>query len=380
MWATSAQWREALAWSHDLTVGAAVTLAGDELATFVPESWSLTRRVAGSQIVDEVRLSAMDDESGALFNGDPGCPLRANGQRVSLTATLKAGAWEESIPLGVWPITDADPQGGAWRLYPNGRWARPSRLIDVTCGDLLDLVEEYGFFGLSVPPAGSTSATELARLVAGALPVSLDSTHTVASVPWEGSRIDAVRAIAADLDGVASVDRTGTLTVVDSAGTGDVIEVKPAPDQTVLSWGLALIDWQNGSHRGDVYNGVAMTGTADDGTTLYSRHTVETTGPARWSAAGFGRRLYTAHSPLLKTQSAVDAAALTRLATLQRERAQVLTVETMLDPSVDPLDTCRLLLPGADGPVDGLITEIRMSDAPTMTMQVSVPWEVRLDG
>lgn len=377
MWGVSAQWGEALAGSHRLTVRGSVTLGGRLLAEIEPESWSWRRSLRGSQVVDEMSLSVVDPD-GSLYSPDPAAPLRANGQRVELQAVLTVGGWSESVPMGVWRVEESSAEGGPWRLYRNGRWARPAQRVDVTGADLLALIAEYDWLGLSVPPWGATSESELRRIVDGALPVTIGTTgRPVAAVPWEGSRMDALLSVVADMDAVAVVSRTGVLTTVPRAGGGDVVTITPANAQQPLAWGLGLVDWSAPSSRDGVYNGVAMTGTAEDGTTIYGR-ALESSGPAAWSAAGFGRSVYSAHSPLLTTQSQVDASAATRLDSLRRDRAQTLTITTIPDPAVDVLDTARVLLPGSDRTVEGLITDVSLSSDGPMVLTVSVPWGVRI--
>lgn len=375
MWPVSDQYREALGWSHAQTVAAAITLDGVELATVTPDSWSLTRTLRGSQIEAELAMQVTDPDGS--MTSTPGAALRPYGQRVALMCTVSAGGWAESIPLGVWRFSSCAPSGGVWRLYPNGRWARPASAVDTSAGDLLDLIAEYDWLGLSVPPAGADSATELVRVVDGTLPVRVDTTPVdVAQVPWEGSRIDAVTALATGMDAVVVVDRTGILTTVPATGTGDVLEVTTANE---LGAGLGLVDWDPTATRDGIANGVAATGTDSNGSTIYGR-ALESEGVAAWSAGGFGRVTHGYSSSLLTTQSQVDAAARTRLASLQAQRAQVVTVTTLPDPSVDVLDTLRLRLPGAERTVDGLITGIRLDDSGPMVLTVSIPWGVRLDG
>lgn len=377
MWGVSAQWGEALAGSHRLTVRGSATLGGRLLAEIEPESWSWRRSLRGSQITDELSLSVVDPD-GSLYSPDPAAPLRANGQRVELQAVLTVGRWSESVPMGVWRIEESSAEGGPWRLYRNGHWARPAQRVDVTGADLLALIAEYDWLGLSTPPWSATSESELRRIVDGTMPIMLGTApRSVAAVPWEGSRMDALLSVVADMDAVAAVDRTGVLTTVPRAGTGAAVTITPADAQQPLAWGLGIIDWSAPSSRDGVYNGVAMTGTAEDGTTIYGR-ALEAGGPAAWSAAGYGRSVYKAHSPLLTTQAQVDAAAATRLDSLRRDRAQTLTITTIPDPAVDVLDTARVLLPGSDRTVEGLITDVALSSDGPMVLTVSVPWGVRI--
>lgn len=374
MWTVSQQWGEALAFTHDLAVTGAVTLQGEELATFEPATWRWQRSLSGSQITDQMTFTCVDPD-GDLFSPDVDAPLRSLGQRVSFMGAVSSGTWEESIPLGVWRIETATPTSGKWRMYRNGAWARPPQTIDVDAVDLLELIAEYDWLGVSSPPAGATSLTEIKRVVDGALPVRLGTTSkTVAAVPWEGSRIDALLSLATEMDAVVSVDRTGVLTTTPQTGTGATITVSPTSDPDGIAFGLGLIDWKAPSSRDDVYNGVVMTGTDPAGDTLYGR-ALESDGPLAWSASGYGRKLYNKHSPLLTTQGQVNQAAATLLKTLQRRRAQVVTITTIPNFAVDILDTAHILVPGADSYVDGLVTSLDLSSDGPMTVEVSIPWE-----
>ena len=374
MWTASPEMGIALTRSHAMSARAAVTLGGDLLADIEPDSWEITTSLRDGQIESELSM-VITDPTGDMLTEQPESPLQAYGQRVALTVTVESGDWSEAVPMGQWRISTSDPSGGPWRLYPSGRWVRPAERITTRANDLLDLLAEYDFLSLSTPPAGATTAAELARLVDGTLPIQMDvASQTVPSTPWEQSRIDAVLQLMRDADAVAWVDRAGTLRPLPAAGSGAGVTIQPA-DQTgyVAETAAGLVSWRPTASREGVYNGVGMTGQRADGATIYGQ-AIEASGPTAWSAARFGRVTYRAHSPLLTTQARVDAGAATRLRSLTRARSQTLEVQILPDPRIDPLDTVRIVVPDTGRVIEGLIVGTRIGSHGPMALEVSVPF------
>lgn len=381
MWAVSEQWGEALAGSHTMTAHAAITLGGEPLAEdLTPDSWQVETTLRGGQIESRLSMVVTDPDGGMLTEASDS-PLQAYGQQVSLSVTLESGRWAEAVPMGRWRINESTPSGGQWHLYPSGAWRRGSQQVTTDAEDLLVLLAEYGFLGQSTPPAYSTIGSEVLRLVEGAMPVSLEALHSIPSAAWESGRLDAIVELLTSIDMVAVVDRTGTLRPVAATGTGDAVRIQAADEYGYVD-GIAtgLVGWTPKASRQGIYNGVAMTGTHPDGSTLYGRWLEPAGTPTAWDAARFGRVLYTAHSPLLTDGPSVGAAAVTRLATLQRTRAQVLDVQIMPNPAIDVLDLAEILLPGADRTISGLITSSVIGSRGPQRLQVSVPFGERIYG
>lgn len=373
MWETSAEWREALTGSRTMTALAAITRDGDDLTTgdgLVPTSWRIVDTLSGAQVQSKLDM-VVTDPDGSMLTEDPLSPLQVYGQRVSLNVTVASGDWSESLPMGIWRLNTSTPSGGPWRYYA-GTWLRPAQTVTVSAEDLLVLVAEYGFLGLSTPPSGATSEAEIRRLLDGAIGYDQGDlvSKDVARAPWSGSRLDAVLSVIADMGAVAVVGRDGVLTGIPSTGTGHVVPITAA---TEPGWGLGLINWSPLASREGVVNGIAATGQALDGATLYGR-ALEESGPTAWSADGFGRVTQSEHNALWTTQAKTNAGAASTLVAHQRARAQTLTVTTLPDPSVDVLDTAAITLPESGRTISGLITERQIGSSGPMTLTVSVPF------
>ena len=373
MWEVSDSWREALAGSREMTALAVITRDGDELTAdggIEPTSWRIVSSLSGSQVQSKLDL-VITDPDGDMLTEDPLSPLQVYGQRVSLDVTVAVGEWSESLPMGIWRLNSSQPSGGPWRYYA-GTWVRPAQTVSVSAEDLLVLVSEYGFLGLSTPASGATSETEVRRLLDGTLTYDMGglASKDVARAPWSGSRLDAILSVIGDLDAVAVVGRDGVLTLVPAKGTGKTVSITAA---TEPGWGLGLIDWPPQATREGVVNGVAATGTSLDGATLYGR-ALESSGPTAWSSSGFGRVTTDASNASWTTQAKTTAGAASTLTKLTRERAQTLTVTTLPDPSIDVLDTAAITLPESGRVISGLITEVQIGSTGPMQLTVSVPY------
>ena len=370
-----ARYAAMLATPHEIRPTLVSTLGGDLIDEIVPTSWQITTALRDKQTESKLELVCLDPD-GILLTDDPGSALPAAGQQISLQVTVEASGWLETMPMGRWRIQESTPSGGRWRLYPNGTWRRGGSAVTTSCEDLLSLIADHDFVGKSAPPTDATTITEVARLLEAGLPVDLGTlvSGPVARTPWEGTRLDAVVALIADIGGITHIDRSGVLTGIPVAGTGHIHDIRAA-EVTGYVEGVAtgLIDWTPRATRDGVINAIALTGQRADGATLYAE-AYEDTGPLAYDAAGYGRVVLREHNAQLTTQAAVDAAAPKRLAELAATRTQTLDVTIMPNPAIDILDTARILLPGAERTIEGLIVGHTIGSHGPMQLQVSVPY------
>lgn len=380
MWDAPVGWLDVLSHSHEVSAQATITLDGRQLARVTPDSWALSRELRGGQVVQELTL-AVPDETAELLTDDPASPLQAYGQRVDFRVRITSAGTSVLVPMGVFRIETAQPVGGEWSLYPNGKWRRPSTLVNVTASDLLSLVADHDFITASMPPAGATTHTEIRRLVDGDMPVLLPmSARPVVSALWEGSRIDALLDVMGTLSAVACVNRRGQLEAVPETGTGHTLSVRAAdPDGYTPAAATGLVDWRPEATRDGLYNGVIATGSNDDGGTV-GAFAYETDGIMAWRSAGFGRVTYKHTSPLITSQARAQLEARTRLQSLMAGRGRTLTITTLPNPALDVLDTVEVTVPDTGRTIPALVTSIRLADNGPMTLTASVPWEVPIYG
>lgn len=380
MWATPPGWLDVLSRSHTVTPQATITLAGDELATVQPSGWSLSRRLEGNRVDAELKL-AVPDEGSTLLTDDYRAPLQTYGQRIDFRLRVAVGSFEAVCPMGIFRTETSVPAGGHWTLYPNGKWVRPSTLVDVSAVDLLALTADHDFMGSSVPPAGSTAHSEIRRLIDGDMQTRLTvADRAIESTPWEGTRIAAVLDLFSALDAVAVVGRDGVLGSIPAAGSGARLRIAAAnPDGYVPSATTGLVDWRPEATREGVYNGVSAEGQTADGRTVRG-YTFQTSGPLAWRSWGFGRVTYKHDSPLITSQAQAQAAAITRLRNLTAARTRSLTITTLPNPALDILDTVEVVVPDTGRIIPALVTGIDLGDEQPMTITASVPWEVPIHG
>lgn len=390
MWSVPDGWRSALAGSHRVTVTATVTLSGRRLATLsddqavlerVPgaariDHWSVAASVREAQVESRLTLSVADQGS-RLLTLNPESPLQCYGQRLHVQATVHSANTALTIPLGVWRIDKATPEGGWWRLYPGGQWVRPDTEVSVEGGDLIDLLADYDFLGPSAIPPGSTRWGELRRLVDGTLPVSLSAAdRQISPSRWEGSRLDAILSLLRDAGRVAWVDRAGVLRDLPAAGGTDTLHLAAADPDTGLvpAGGLGLVEFTPEASRDRMYNGVRATGSGESGAEVSGADWI-TDGPMAWDASGFGRVTYGYHSSLLRHSAQCLEAARTRLANIRAQRSIDVMVMAMPDLAIDPLDRVAVTIPDTGQVLSGPITELSVSAGEPMKLKIAVPAE-----
>lgn len=380
MWAAPDGWLDVLSRSHVVTPQATITLEGDELATVTPSGWSLRRQLQGNRVDAELSM-AVPDETSRLLTDDYRSPLQAYGQRVDFRLRVTSGSFEAVCPMGIYRTESAVPAGGHWTLYPNGRWKRPSTLVDVTGVDLLALTVDHDFLEPSVPPVGSTAHSEIRRLLDGDMQTRLTvADQPIESAPWEGTRIAALLDLFAAMDAVAVVGRSGLLESIPSAGSGQRLQISPAdPDGYVPSATTGLVDWRPEATREGVYNGVTTEGQTADGESVQGFDFVRS-GPLAWRPQGYGRVTYKHDSPLITSSLHANFAAATRLRNLTASRTRTLTIHTLPNPALDVLDTVEVVMPETERIIPALVTAIELGDGQPMTITASVPWEVPIHG
>lgn len=154
----------------DMVRGGRVLAAGVPVADASLE-WSADRVVPGRLVFTAPR---------EWLPEHPLAPLAWFGQRARVSVVVRLGEVEWATPLGEWLVTDWEDTGGG---------------VQVTCLDLMQVLEEDPMPWPSSPPAGSSLSTEMRRL-AGRMPVVLDAGvvdgPVSTSTQWGCSRSEAV--------------------------------------------------------------------------------------------------------------------------------------------------------------------------------------------
>lgn len=251
-------------------------------------------------------------------------PLACDGTRIAVTyRAAKPGAPAEALNLGWYRIQE---------------WEEGDGTIDLTATGLEAVVQESTFLNPATTTPGVAYSTTAAALLAKLLPlrVTADAAKITAAQTYEDDRLAALADLVTSWPARMLVDDSGTLVIA------------PPFDDTTDPVVLTLTDGENGTvvqaprsgTRDDVYNAVKASGEQSGDVAPVSAVAYLTEGPYRWNGP-FGNVPYFYSSPLLTTVAACQAAARTRLASIQA-RISPVTIEAAPDPRIEVGDVLAL--------------------------------------
>lgn len=354
------------------------------------ESWSLSEDI--DRMVRRQLSLTVRDPDGVLAPWVVDDPLGVGGARLQVIhLTGRAG---ERTPWGWFRIT-GNEAAESWRVYripdasASGRdpdaeyfgerveWVSGGAAVPVEAEDLTRVAILEKLLAPQSAPTGATVLSEVRRLLDGIMPVTVadgvldDDVPT--SVVYQRERMDAV----ADL-----LTRIGC----SHRMTGDgQLEVYPV-EQTSPVWTVqggdsgALITSRRSQRIDGLFNAAMVEGATDDGRPLVGL-AVQESGPLAWGGPHGRVPESMSATGLLKTQSAVDAAAVTRLASAARARTIVLEVTCLPHPGVQTGDWVQVACPTVAGvalPVVGVVESVSRGGNARgvlpMTMSVRCDW------
>lgn len=330
--------------------------------------WDADRQVQGQGTV------VVADPDGLLAPWGMGDALAPGGSRAQLTwVSGRSGA---RVPMDWWRLRRSEPVE-QWRVQHSGQDVRrvagggsvTLRADELTCIPAnLDRLDGEGN-----PPSGASCLSEVARLLADVLPVTVDPVVADRAVPsslvYGEGRMDAVEDLLTQVTTVHRMGGDGTLQVL-PAELGDPVWTIAGGDEG------ALIDVTRALSDDGVYNAVRSSGKTADGAPLVGRDWLRT-GPLAWGPTTPYGRVPAFHQSIAQTQAGVQADAVTRLATLSTTGQIDLPVTCLTHPGIQPHDAVVVVAATIDGdaPLVGRVVGMRMASAgpiPAKSMQLRV--------
>lgn len=332
MWSVSPQWEDLTEGAHEALCDVQVWL--QDLPTASPAVISGTYRSAlDSAMVRSSMELTLDGQDGALLPVSPTDPLAPYGAQVSVQQTLRAGGWQETVPLGKFVLDDPQPEG-SW-IDHHGRALRVGDTVRVQCPDLLQRLAETPIRGLVQPKPSATVATEIDRLCRGIVPADTSMIATTALVGkgmvYDPDRLATVQQLAGLAGRIPRANRAGVVEF-------PTVERAAAAAHEVTVARRRWIDSVVEQSRDGVTNAVEVIG-ADPGNGRPVRGWAETRGGPYGTDGPMGARIRQVTSDLVRSTAAANTMAATELAKDVASRQVRFTVRTLWNPAVDVLDT-----------------------------------------
>lgn len=263
------------------------------------------------------------------------------------------------------------------------RWVQRGGVVDVDGDDGMWQVDAERFLAPESPASTTSCVGEIRRLLSGIVPLG-DTTGVVdrsipASVVYDDSRSDAVKALADAVGAVPRMSPHGLLDLVPVTPGPPVWTIDVAPDKdtpgALVSAGTVLSadDLPNAARSSgtDPVTNLPIVGLAFEGGNALKFGQMTEGGALRFGGP-HGRIPVFHDSPLITTQAQANADALTTLQTTQASRSQTLEVTCIPNPALQLFDTVTIRTPA--GSLDGQVRQITYPLSPgPMTLQVLVP-------
>ncbi len=272
---TSEFWPKLLATPHERVIEASTWYDGD--LTLRPDQIEIIGGTWTQEWKDGITRShiklAVADETGELTPTHDSHPLAPLGQQIRITVTVKAGDFEESLPVGQFRINDAKSTTG-WARYRNS-WVSSGGKIDLPGVDCIQDLAESEYAVAPQPEPGGTARSEIRRQVEGFCPVHATCTDRAvpSSVIFETNRLNNIVALADSVGAWIAPDRHGTLRIFDPPGQVAVA--------TVTAEAGAKIDVIPTVSRLGIVNAVATEGQQTDPDAIVRGFAMIDTGPRR---------------------------------------------------------------------------------------------------
>lgn len=322
-------------------------------------SWSVNTD-GERQAQTQVSLT-INDPTGALAPWGVDDPLGVGGSRVQLIYSLDG---TETVDLGYFRITKSEAQEN-WNLLrikdrvtgleTRQVWLSGGARIPISAEDLTSIVVADKFLAPESPKFGATVLSEVRRLLAGVMPVTVNPGVIDAGVAlntvYERERMDAIEDLLRTINCSCRMTGDGQLEVYQSTA-GDSVWTIAGGDDGVL------VGFSRSQDISDMFNGAVAEGTTPDGNQLIGRQ-LEMTGALRWGGPNWRRPKFQTSTGILDTQEQVDKAAVTVLRGQIEGRTVDLDVKCLPHPGLQPGDVVTLEAPTALGEAMNLTGIVR---------------------
>jgi hypothetical protein len=311
-----------VAYSHRIRLDLDSWLADELIAESIPLSTGALDE-AGDQAIPErltLTVPGVDNAGTSWLPADHLSPLSQHGQRLYVTHNVLRGD-NSSLVVGL-----------GWYVIQD--WQERAGNVEVEAVGLLQLLADDGLVTSTSPPAGSTFASELVRLVDQLLPVDIDTALTDRAIPltmaWQDDRLQAVQQLLAAWPARMYVDESGVLVVTKPYATTDAAEL------TLYQLAGTVISQSRSGNRDGLPSLIIARGenAGDDNRAPVVGYAGDYNPASPTFIPRYGIKTEVLASPLLTTVDQCTAAANTRLARSQQSR--VIPVSTYPDARIRP--------------------------------------------
>lgn len=335
-------------------------------------SWAVTTD-AERQAQTQVTLT-INDPTGELAPWGVDDPLGVGGSQIQLIYAIDD---VETVDLGFFRITKSeaiehwnllrikDPETGA---ETRQAWLSGGARIPVSAEDLTSIVVADKFVAPESPKLSATVLSEVRRLVAGVMPVTVQSgivdREVSTSTVYERERMDAIEDLLRTIDCACRMSGDGQLEVYKAAPGASVWTIAGGDDGV-------LVGFSRSQDVSEMFNGAVAEGATAEGNQLIGRE-FELDGALRWGGPNWRRPRFQSSTGILDTQEQVDKAAVTVLRGQVEGRTVDLAVECLPHPGLQPGDVVTLAAPTALGKAMDLTGIVRSTALRGSTAGVAV--------
>lgn len=293
--------------------------------------------------------------------------LSAFRARVEPVMTVRAGAFSESVSLGVFRVT-GNPSVTDYTTMRDGLEYVVASEVGVKFFSLDEDVNRWGFRAPEQSPVGASAYEELRRITGMPVERTVPDVVLPATKVWEakqGGRLDAALELGRILGGSAVVNSRGAWTVIpDDVG-------EPVATLSLGEYGTVL-DVADEIDTDTVYNEVVGSFEDAQGNPLYAFAFVESGDLANSGDYKPNTRYYS--SDLVKTQAQADDAVQSVLAMSIGSQSYDVQIQCHVNPLVEIGDV--VALEGWKRPLVGQLRKVSLNDSAYMNITMRVHREL----
>jgi hypothetical protein len=258
-------------------------------------------------------------------------------------------------------------------------WRYVGATVTVDGQDRAANLVDARFLTVTEPVKGNTCVDEIIRLCESEYRQLIDFDYSClslvtpldknppATVVYQEDRAQAISDLAGAIDCRVFVTREGLLRLepIESENPPDTLigteRTLPAPESFTVE-----------TTRDGIYNAVVARGEAEENAYPFQGVAldVDYSGKTYWEGP-FGEVPYFFNSPVLGTLQAANLAAKTRLKNLIAGRTRSYSFDVIPDPSIDPNDVLRVVLPGREA-FPAVVEDVTVPLDPTALMSIKV--------
>lgn len=287
-------------------------------------------------------------------------PFRA---RVEPVMTIRAGAFEESVSLGMFRVSGIPSASDYVASFGDRDLVAASR-VALKLDSLEADVDRWGFQFPEQSKAGASAFAEIRRLTGMAVEETVPDVALPSLKVWEakqGGRLEAVLELGRVLGGAAVVNSRGAWEIVPDAIGSPAVELRIGAEGTVL-------DVADEIDTDTVYNEVVGTFEDSSGKPIYAVARVTSGALSVTGPYGVHTRYYA--SDLVKTQAQANSAVQAVLDQSIRSQQYDVQVQCHVNPLIEIGDVAEVV--DWKRPLVGQVRKIALSNSALMSLTLRV--------